>query len=303
MNRQQYIQLAMPELPQGIRNFTKTMEHLSNFERDIGKTIEQGFTRDEYIAYFSRTCGRSSTFVTRKSIIKAYVTYLVNLGELPKEHEQILTKLKFEDLEFAGSVKSAESSGARIAYFKNLSSMQNSINKTLEETECFDKSKYDTATAILYLAWFGVTRKEIVDIKKNDLRAGGVFVGDRFIKLPNEIFSFLSLYAGSDGYYQQAKGVILRKYVESEYLIRTDRCAHLDEGKILANLSRMNAVTKKKYSLTYDTAYDSGLFFRAYMRECEEEDFNIISMADHDLTEDQKMHLAKNYAAYKKLFA
>lgn len=129
------------------------------------------------------------------------------------------------------------------------------------------------------------------------------------VSLPEDVAKLINYLAVSDGYSQQAKGVIFRRYVPSEYLIRTDRKECLDIPGMRMCLYRMNRITGRKFSLSYDTAFYSGVYFRAYMLECESDSFDLNNpdFAAKVLCTDTytpSMHSAapNNYNMFKKLF-
>ena len=114
------------------------------------------------------------------------------------------------------------------------------------------------------------------------------------------------------GYYQKARNVILRKYVESAYLLHTEKSDVLSVHLLHAILNRFNSVSEARRSLSYEVVYRSGIYSRAYELECNSPDFpinrpefaakvfetDLVSMEDPA----KKSRKIKDYEYYKQLF-
>ena len=65
------------------KHFTKTWNKVRAFEESIGKTLDDGYTREEYIALFNFALARcSSTFYNDKKVVVFYIRYLIAHGAL-----------------------------------------------------------------------------------------------------------------------------------------------------------------------------------------------------------------------------
>ena len=137
-----------------------------------------------------------------------------------------------------------------------------------------DKSKipeimrsYDIPVCIYYCIWFGFTLEQIIEIKASDLVDDGIIVDGKIVYMPRSVVKKLKEYRASDGYYHVGRGLIYRPYVPSEYLMRTYLNDRLNVVNARAMLVRFNKICGNKYSLNFETVYDSGMFYRAYEAE------------------------------------
>ena len=105
---------GFPSLPQP-KSFMKVWNKVVVFEDNIGKALDDGYTKEEYIALFNFTfSSRSSVFCNHKRTVMLYIRYLIEHNVLPVDHERILASISIADL----SIKNGSN---RIRYFKNLS--------------------------------------------------------------------------------------------------------------------------------------------------------------------------------------
>lgn len=134
---------------------------------------------------------------------------------LPEEQESILASVTVDDL------KINEAGG--VQYYKNLGMLHQAIQDSIKVSECYDKTLYDLPAAILYLAWYGLTEEQIINFPKENVLDDGVIINGVKTEMPFEILQVFTRLRDSEGYYQQARGVIFRAYVYSDNLIRTER--------------------------------------------------------------------------------
>ena len=309
MAREQIVKEIIGQKTNASNTFRQVWKHVLDYEATSGNCLDNGLTREQYIDLLSSFCRRRAGFTGRKSALMTYVKAMVESGGLAEDQISILSSVHFPDLNIIGTIVQAKKSDVKLSYFKNFQALKSAIAETLTESDTKYKEKYDIPKSILFLAWFGLTEEEIFNLRKKDVMADGVMVGDRMITLPEDVAKHINHLAVSDGYYQKAKGVIFRRYVPSEYLIRTDRRERLDVLGMRSILYRMNLITGRKFSLSYDTAFYSGVYFRAYMLECESDSFDLSdpTFAAKVLCTDTStpsMHSAAidNYNMFKKLF-
>lgn len=309
MTREQIVKDILDQKTNAANMFRQVWKHVLNYESVSGNSLDNGLTREQYIDLFSSFCRRRAGFTARKSAVMLYVRTMVESGGLPEDQMSILSSVHFPDLHVTGTVDQAKENTAKLGYFKNYQVLKSAIAETVTKSGARYREKYDIPTAILLLAWFGLTEEEIINVRKADLSDSGVMVGDRFISMPEDVMQFLNQVKNSLGYSQQAKGVIFRSYTPSEYLIRTDRADKMTVQSIRPILYRMNKESDCRYSLSYETAYRSGVYFRAYTLECASDSFNLKDPAfaaevlcTDTSTESKHMAAIGNYNAYKKLF-
>ena len=309
MMREQIVKEILDQKTNASNMFRQVWKHVLDYEASSGNSLDNGLTREQYIDLLSSFCRRRAGFTGRKSALMTYVKAMVETGDLAEDQVSILSSVHFPDLNITGTTVQAKNSDVKLSYFKNFQALKSAIAETLNESDAKYKEKFDIPKAILFLAWFGLTEEEILTLRKEDVVAGGVMVGDRMIKLPEDVIKHINHLALSDGYYQKAKGVIFRRYIPSDYLIRTDRRERLDVPGMRSILYRMNLITGRRFSLSYDTAFYSGVYFRAYMLECESDNFDLSDQAFAAKvlctdTSTPSMHSAAidNYKMFKKLF-
>ena len=309
MTREQIVKGILDQNTNASNMFRQVWKHVLAYEASSGNSLDNGLTREQYIDLFSSFCRRRAGFTARKSAVMSYVRAMVESGSLPAEQVTVLSSVHFPDLNVAGTVGQARENAVKLGYFKNFQALKTAVMETVVESGAKYPEKFDIPTAILFLAWFGLTEEEITNVRKADLTPDGITVGDRFVSMPDDVMQFLHPVKNSLGYNQQAKGVIFRSYIPSEYLIRTDRTDKMTVESMRPILYRMNKESDCRYSLSYETAFRSGVYFRAYMLECASDSFDLkdpafaakVLCAD---TSTESKHLAAigNYNAYKKLF-
>ncbi len=283
-------------------------DEMEKFEQKSGLSIVDGLTRKQYIEMFNSMMIRhSTTFTAIKTEVRVYLRYLIERGVLDSSHDDIVNSIQFEDM----SVDHPH----HVRYFKDLLDLQHYIQLSLEEDKSIEpKKKFEIHIAILYLAWYGFSWEEVINVKKTDVVDGGVMRSGELIEMAPDVVSFLEKVKASEGYMQKARGDILRKYVPSEYLIRTERSEKLERNTLFAMIKRLNAVCDKRYSLLFETAHWSGVFYRAAQIEREygenefmrrvRDDWKFSSeVFDAEITSAQKLYnVLKDYKFYKQFF-
>lgn len=286
------------------KKFNRVWGKVLDFEKRTGSSLDNGLTREEYVSIFnSMKIRRTTTLVDYKGCVMAYVHYLVANNVLSPEQESILASVTPDDL-----VISKEGSG--VQYYKDLGMLRNAIQDSVRSSECYDEAMFDPAVASLYLAWYGLSQEEIIEYLKTSVLDDGIIIHDEKLQIPFDILQIFRRLRDAEGYYQQARGVILRKYVYSDYLIRSDRSAQLTVFLLRPLLSRLNAVCGNVYSLRHNVVYDSGIFNRAYRLECDGfhldlENPEVASKVFcEDLSNNRRMHIARirDYNLYKQLY-
>lgn len=283
--------------------FNQVWKNVMAWEERTGKSLDQPLTREDYVELLSSLqIRRAWTMTNRKSIVMYYVRYLIANGELPIEQERLLASVTLNDLEIKED--------GFVYYFKNLAMLQEAINDTVSASDSYDSTLHDIPISMLYLAWYGLTEEEIINFPKSAVLDDGIMFNGKKIEMPFHVSQVLNRLKDADGYYQQARGVIFHRYVYSDYLIRTERNAKIDLVKFRTMLYRFNNITGRAYSLRYDVAHQSGIFYRAYLLESEggtfdltDPDFASIVFCE-DLHESIKRNAKiKDYQIFKRLFS
>lgn len=290
--------------------FRRTWNKVLKFEENFGKTLDEGYTREEYIKLFnSLLVQKSGTFLNDRKVIMHYVRYMISHQVLPKEHEQIIFSIKLEEL----SVKPED---GRIRYYKNLFMLREMIQSTIDAAARADDMVFDVPVSILYLAWFGLTEEEIINLPKDAVTNEGVMVNGQMISMPSFVTEILTRLRDTDGYYKQSKGLTFMRYAESPNLIRTLASSQMTVFHMRRSLSRMDKILDHIGALRFDVVRLSGIFYRAYMLECESTKFNLddLAFASKVFCEDfvnpkaktdvQRIYRQRvnDYTLYKRLF-
>ena len=288
--------------------FTRMWKKVLAFEERTGLSLDKGFTREQYVRLFnSMKIRHVNLFVTSyKSDLMSYVRYLIANEVLPEEQEAILSSITVNDL----SIKSDEGSEV-VHYYKNVAMLREAIEDTIKTSESYDETLHDLPAVILYLAWYGLTEEQILNFPKSAVMEDGIIVNGVKVEIPFGIMQVFKRLRDADGYFQQAKGVIFHKYTASEYLIRTERKEKITLDNLRTFLYRFNKISDRRYSLRYDVVHQSGIFYRAYILECESTSFDLddpvfASKVFCDKTLQNRVKhktRVKDYELYKQLFS
>lgn len=256
---------SMGEVQQ--REMRRTLKKVAEFEETAELSLENGFTREQYVGLFnSMKIRRTYNIFHFKSLLSKYVEYLISSGLLNPEQRNILDSIVINDLNVTD-------------YFKNLNTLYNAVSDTIEyamkEKSCIDEAAFYPAAAAIFLLWYGLTKQEVADFLKKDVLDDGIIIRGEKIVPPIDVLNMLTLTRDSDGYFQRAKGDVHHKYPYSEYLIRSRYSHHVKDSSITNLITRANDVKDGEYSLEPNVIRQSGIFFRAYQMECESVSFDL----------------------------
>jgi hypothetical protein len=292
-------------------------------EKEIGKTIEDGLCEENYILFLSKFKSRTVvSFYVLKSAIMRYMRWLLEKGYIDAQKLDAMAALRFEDVPLDDEDYSRK-------FFKDFDSLRETVESmiliAIDEYGVIDEARYDTEVAAIYLSWFGVSQEDICKIEKRDLTDSGVMVNGKEVYLPDFVSDFLKKYAVSEGFQQQSRGLMMRKYTSTSYLLRTCKTKNdmLSVTNLRTSISHFSEIynkyqkenddgkdNKKGHQLNLSTIYWSGIYSRAYEYECEN---GLIQPFDYDTikkifgeTYDQDRFVAnkrlRSYQAYKKVF-
>lgn len=293
---------GLPSCPKTIQAvFEDRVDSIKEYERATGKSLDDVLSKDDYIQLLN-SCGirRSSYFKQCKMAIMRYIRYQIAAGVLPAEQEQVFKSVSMDDLSVDG--------GKGVQYFKNLAELRKCIEDTVHSAMNYDETLYDCPISALYLAWFGFTDRQMLELRKDDVLEDGVMLDGKLVAIPSFAMQIITRYRDADGYYQQARGVIFRRYQYSDYLFRTERSYRMSLPQFKASIVRFNDIMDQTYSLQYTSVHLSGIFNRAYAMECESTSFNLDDPAfasevfGEPLADLKLKHMVSDYKHYKKLF-
>ncbi len=81
--------------------FQRTWRRIETIESELGKTLEDGFTREDYIALFSKfSSGVVMSFVVNKASVVKFINWLVEHDQLGVDTLETLNQIRYEDISF-----------------------------------------------------------------------------------------------------------------------------------------------------------------------------------------------------------
>lgn len=244
-------------------NFINFWRRVSLFEVSYKKRIEDGYSKDDFLRLLNALNSASITcFRPHKSIIRKYIEFLIDKGVLTEESVDILSSITYDDIDSSRLFE--------LKFFKDFSSLQNTIDTTLTDADKVDDRIFATQITAIYMAWCGLTIKEALALKKADVEDDCIHVGDRIIYPNPTIMKYIKEYRDAMEYHSAAKGIITLKYVPSEWLFRTARSEHIDSPKTMRIfIYNFGKGDSEVNMFNYDKVYWSGVYHRAYMYELE----------------------------------
>lgn len=276
---------------------------LEEFEKEIGKTIEEGFQREDYIKLFSKMEIRSGgTFSNYKTALLYYVNYLIANDVLPYDHNRILVSVRMDDLDITNS--------DTVSFIKNPAVLEKYVNATLATSDAYDYTIYYGAISAIYLEWAGLTEDEIINLKKSEVLDDCVIVGKKRISIDKNHIRIIHQYRDAVSYFQLAVSVAEYRYMNSQYLMRTRANAKMTKLSLQQTINRFNCITDRVYSLKYNTLHMSGIYYRAYLRELASVEFDLndkkfaseVFCTDLTTNRSKRINTLRGYSLYKTLF-
>jgi hypothetical protein len=244
-------------------------------EENIGKALEQGYDRDEFLKLFSELkISQIGTFYSQKCNIQRYFKWLkesdANVNKINEEIKarnesniEILKQVKFEEMEIDETVKGT--------YFKDFDSLQKEIDRTVINADKPDDAVHDTAISLIYMAWYGVTIEEVCEMQKTDLNNTDctVYIAGRnqSIKVSRKVMDFFIEYRDATDYLTKAAADIRMPYKESSYLMRSAKLPSLKVVGVKNILSRFTKYCFDNVKFMYSRIRWSGIFNRVYADE------------------------------------
>lgn len=263
--RSQYIASDTAKVSERSANAVSAFwKRVSKAEGEIGKNLEDGYSKAEYIELISKLNITSpNVLLPTKSRIGKYLKWLQEKGVLEKEYVDNLYAIRYNAIN-ANHVYDSK-------YFKDFESLQSAIESTLWAAEKVDDSVFALQISAIYFAWLGLRLEDALQVKKDDIKDDCVKFRDRTIVPNSTIMAYLCDYRDAVDYESQAKGVIRLKYTASEWLFRTARSTHVDVPKVMRIFIRNFGLAGNEEAniFNYDKVYWSGIFSRAHEYEQE----------------------------------
>jgi hypothetical protein len=242
----------------------KFWDKMDRVEARVGKRLEEGYTRDDYLTLFSElNVAQIGAYYVAKCIIVKYLEWLLE-NKLAGDEINLkeLQGIVYEDISYGSLIRGT--------LFKNFDHLQQKVEEAIATSNKPDDSIHDSAVALIYLAWYGATMDEAVSILKADVKPdeGCVYIAQtgRRIEMPKRVLDFLADYRDADHFVLQARRLIKLPYQESLMLMRTPKSPEIttqNAKNILSRFSKYGGETRFYYS----RIRKSGIFNRVYAGE------------------------------------
>lgn len=167
-----------------------------------------------------------------KSMLKKFIIYCCKQGVMTQEQISMLGFINCTDIKIdVGN-----------GLFKDFQHLWDTLEYDLAQMP--NEEIYDTSRAIVYLTFYGVSKSELIELKKSDLKEDEniVIVGDREIKIDPYLMDFLSYYKKANGYqatYMDGR-ICFFEYKKTKYLLRNRSSDKLTVEATLQAVSKLN---------------------------------------------------------------
>jgi integrase len=285
------------------------------YENSSKKDLTE-FNLKELIDLFeSCEWNKANTFAQRKSVMKQYIDWCVIQNKANTLHP--IYRIELGDI--VGSKKLDRQ------YFKNLDDLKDCLIEIFDNADVIDNSQFIFAKLVYCLCWLGFTREEVRFLKKQNVNLQNKSIvselsgykadniNDYIISLAKECIE-AEEYTTKNRYNDRPV-----KYRNNDYLIRTKTSASVPEDdpvtdnyffninarfrEIVNDLSPYDKYYTK--SITCDSVYYSGLYYKMYERE--KENGLQLSKTDYDelsqtsrISKENALGLAFFYDDYHK---
>lgn len=167
-----------------------------------------------------------------KAVLRKFIMYCCDKGVMAQEQISMLGFINYTDIKI----------DADSGLFEDFQHLWDTLEYNLAQT--LNEEIYDTARAIIYLTFYGVSKSELIELKKSDLKEDEniVIVGDREIRIDPYLMDFLSYYKNANGYqaiYVDGR-ICLFDYKKTKYLLRNRSSDKLTVEAILQAVSKLN---------------------------------------------------------------
>ena len=190
--------------------------------------------RDDFIYILSQALrvADGRMLVRYKSILRDFLIYCD--GNATEEQLEALSKVSYKDI----------SIGLDNCIFKDFQDLWDTLEYDLSQLPRELDASYDTARAIVYLTFYEISKKELVEIKKSDVKEdkNKIIVGAREIEIDPQLSDFLGYYKNANGYNALAKGGSLKFcwYKDTKFLLRNKNSEKLSIYAVEQAVSKLN---------------------------------------------------------------
>lgn len=304
--RDEFMDYAKDTIATKYQGFYRVWAKAQNIEKEIGMSLDDPHTREEYISFMARFNARQTARFEEDALcVKAYLIFLVGKGLLPQSSVDTFASVRYKEM----PVKEGGD-----FYYKNIATLKEEVDRAIQNASAtnIDIAVFFPSVSAIYLTWHGLQVEEILTLKKKDVLDDRIFVGTREVVLPNFVMDVLKKYRDSAGYYQQAKGVIFWPYEDSEYLFRSNFNSSLTPSQLRTAVSKLNRTADEGHNFSLKNVYMSGVYHRAYVQEVVDKTFNpktasleeVVRVLELKSTSRQRKSRALiDYEKYKEMFS
>ncbi len=217
-----------------------------------------------------------ATFENRKSIIKQYLDWCASENLIPFSQEKWLDNFNYENLSINGILKKR--------YFKSFDDLENGTKAIIDFCNPVDIHQFDIMIIVFYLSWFGLTAKQICNLKQTDIdyKSNCIIIDNIRYNINDCTKQIICNYLKTDGYYAGATMIkgsseyFDRTYQNTTFLIRrltSSTSETYEANEIQAKFSPYafkqtqqfdNINPYKNHKFNLKDIYDSGAFYRLY---------------------------------------
>lgn len=304
--RDEFLDYAKDTIATKYAGFYRAWTKAQNIEEELGVSLDEPHTRDEYISFMAQFNDRQTAkFEADALCVKAYLVFLAERGHLPQSSVDEFSTVRYKDM----PVKEGGD-----FYYKDIATLREEVDRAIQNASStnIDVSVFFPSASAIYLTWYGLKAEEILSIKKRDVLDDKILVGAREIILPGFVMDVLKRYRDSAGFYQQAKGVIFWPYEDSEYLFRSNINPSLTLSQLRTMVSKLNRTAGEGHNFSLKSVYQSGVYHRAYVQEVVDKTFDpktasmdeVVRVLDlKSASRQRKSRALIDYYKYKEMFS
>ncbi|MCC8023498.1 MAG: hypothetical protein LIO46_06975 [Clostridiales bacterium] len=223
------------------------------------------FSDGEFLPLFEEHAWHTQNVVNnKKGLIRSYMRWYRKRGLPSWERVDIVNTLD--------TIQHERLAGAQVyrAYwFCEFQELQQALDLALSEYSGIDVREHDVSLALVYLAWFGISIEEALELRKQDLSDTQDIIclpGGVQVPIGEAVMQFLRAYRDCGSYQSGIFGHDATvHYKESPYLIRSIKAAKVSKESAYRALSVFSNLLEEAGSsrrLKYHKIYLSGIYRR-----------------------------------------
>ena len=243
------------------------MNHVSNkIVREIARVEKlndkpiTSFSHDDFVSLLnSLGCYSRQSFWNIQSSLRKYI---MDIDQFSPALQQLNT-VEFDEV----------SSSFEKIYFPNLEVLQSILEVAIDSiVDGFGREAYDTASAIVYLAWMGLSVKEAVNLQKTQVLIDEHMIltdEGKMLAVPDSMIGLFKRYKNASEYRKvmrnACEGVSICFYKPSVYLLRTHTSEQLSSSMVANTLSKLSSMSKIEQKWQYQKILLSGKFCKGHI--------------------------------------